>query len=146
MTIVESITFAIALIGATLGIVNTWNTLNNSRIKLKVIPGHAIPVGNGNSNISFYISVTNLSSFPVTVNEVGVSYRNSKLRSVYINPILNTGDTIPKRLESRSSVTAYGEAPKSIDGKKISKAYVKTDCGKTVFGTSPALRQIAKEV
>lgn len=72
MSTVQAITFAIALLGAVLGLINTWHSLDKSRVKLKVVPAHAIPVGGADPWLQFCIEVTNLSTFPVTVHEVGV--------------------------------------------------------------------------
>jgi len=35
MNIVEGITLAIAVLGAVLGVMNTWQALDNSRVKLR---------------------------------------------------------------------------------------------------------------
>ena len=40
-TIVDGITLAIAVLGAALGIINTWKSIDKDRLKLKVIPKHA---------------------------------------------------------------------------------------------------------
>jgi hypothetical protein len=82
--IVEGVTLSIAVLGAVLGVINTWRAIDSSRVKLKVLPRHAIPVGGAPSHIGFCIAVTNLSAFPVTVNEVGVLYRgNRQARSLH---------------------------------------------------------------
>lgn len=142
MTVVEAITLAIALLGAVLGVINMWRAIDASRVKLKVVPGHAIPVGGANPSVAFYIAVTNLSTFPVTVNEVGISYRGTDKRAVFINPILADAGPWPRRLEPRSSVSVYGQRPDLMPGHPIKCAYAKTDCGVTECGTSPALKQI----
>jgi hypothetical protein len=38
-------TTSVAVVGAVLGIINTWHGLDKSRMKLKVVPAHAIPLG-----------------------------------------------------------------------------------------------------
>lgn len=143
MTVVEAITFAIALVGAVLGVINTWRALDASRVKLKVVPGHAIPVGGFDPSVNFYIAVTNLSTFPVTIREVGIVYRGSDKRGVFVNPILADGGPWPRRLEPRSSISVYGQRPDIMPGHPIRCAYAETDCGVRKCGNSPALKQIA---
>jgi hypothetical protein len=143
VTVVEAITLAIALLGAVLGIINTWHALDASRVKLKVVPGHAIPVGGANPSIDFYITVTNLSTFPVTIREVGIIYGGMDKRGVFVNPFLADGGSWPRRLEPRSAISVYGQRPDPIPGHPIRRAYAETDCGIRRYGQSPALRQIA---
>lgn len=45
MTIFNVITFAIAVLGAILGVINMWHAIDKSTGKLRVILKHAIPVG-----------------------------------------------------------------------------------------------------
>lgn len=143
MTVVEAITLAIAVLGAVLGLMNTWRALDESRVKLKVLPGHAIPVGSADPRLNFYIGVTNLSAFPVTISEVGVFYSGTTQRGVFIDPVLADHGPWPRRLEPRSSISVYGQAPESLPGARIKCVYARTDCGVTKRGNSPALRQIA---
>ena len=97
MTAVGEITLSVAVLGAVLGIINTWRMLDASRVKLRVGPGHLIPVGGVNPSLDFYISVTNLSTFPVTIREVGISYRGTGERAVFISPVLPDGGPWPIR-------------------------------------------------
>lgn len=145
-SLVQAITLSVAVLGAVLGIINTWQGLDKNRLKLRVVPKHAIPVGGVNPKLTFCIEVTNLSTFPVTVSDVGVFYTGTDERGSIIQPVLSDGGTWPRRLEPRSSVTIYSQKPSSKADRKISCAYAKTDCGHTKTGTSPALKQIANEV
>lgn len=143
----EAITLSIAVLGAVLGLINTWYNIDKNRVKLKIRPAHAIPVNIPNislKEINFCIEVTNLSSFPVTVSEVGFLYSDTKARSVIINPIIIDGREWPRRLEPRSSVTCYIKLDKSIIRNKIKCAYAKTQCGVIKTGKSPALKYIKK--
>lgn len=143
MTLFDAFTFAIAVLGAILGLINTWHAIDRTRVKLKVTPKHAIPVGGMDKRLTFCIEVTNLSTFAVTVNDVGVFYKRTLERASYINPILLDTGGWPRRLESRSSVTVYGERPILKVGHKFKCAYARTACGVTCTGTSPAFKQIA---
>lgn len=143
ISIFQAVTLAIAFLGAALGVINTWTALDKNRLKLRVVPQHAIPVGGAPSHVNFCISVTNMSSFAVTVDDVGVFYRGTEERASFISPILADGGPWPRRLEPRTSVTVYGERPRPHQGRKIRTAYARTACGATTVGSSPALRQIS---
>lgn len=144
ITLVQWITLAIALVGAVLGVVNTWQSLSKSRVKLRVLPKHAIPVGSADPRLTFCIEITNLSDFAVTVEEAGVFYEGTNRRGAIVYPVFADGGHWPRRLESRSSVTVYSETPSSLPGHPIRAAYAVTQDGHTKSGTSAALKQIAR--
>ncbi len=147
-TVLGVITLSIAVVGAVLGIINTWKSIDRDRLKLKVIPKRAIPVGElMNPHITLCIEVINLSTFPVTINEIGVLFHKTDERGVIINPIIADGEKFPRRLEPRMSFTAYADptAFLSEPNFKIKCAYAKTDCGNQITGNSPALKGLAKE-
>jgi hypothetical protein len=140
---------SIALLGAVLGIINTWKSIDRDRLKLKVIPKHAIPVGNFiDPQIRFCIEVINLSTFPVTITEVGVLYQDTNVRGASVNPIIIDGGPFPRRLEPRTSFTAYLRADifQNEHGYKIKCAYAVTDCGDQIKGNSPALKQLTQNL
>ncbi len=139
----QAVTLSIAVLGAALGLINTWHGLDKSRPKLRVRPAHAIPVGAAPRSLTFCIEVTNLSAFPLTVCDVGVLYRGTADRGAVVTPVLADGGPWPRRLESRASVTVYFQRPDSYPGRRIKCAYAKTQCGVMKTGTSPALKQIA---
>jgi hypothetical protein len=58
---VAYVTFGLAVLGAVLGIVNTWHALDRSRVKLKVQPAMAIPYGSAPQNVAFCVEVTGTS-------------------------------------------------------------------------------------
>lgn len=143
MTIVEGITLAIAVLGAVLGIINTWQSIDITRVKLKVLPAHAIPFGGIDPRLRFCIEITNLSSFAITIEDAGVFYAGSTKRGSIVSPVFADGGSWPRRLEPRSSVTVYSQIPTSSSGARISCAFARTQCGTTTTGSSGALRQIA---
>jgi len=144
MSIFESITFAIAILGAVLGVLNTWMGLSKEKVKLVVTPKHAVPIGGAPEQITFCIEVVNLSAFPVTISEIGISYGGIDKRSVIPIPISMDGGTFPRRLEPRSAVSFFSEQPSSIvDGDKMKYVYAKTDCGVVKKGSSPAFKEMA---
>lgn len=142
MSIVESITLAIAVVGAVLGLFNTWQSIDKQRVKIRVRPKHAIPVGTADPGITFCIEITNLSEFAVTISEAGVFFRGTEARGAYTQPILLDGKPWPRRLEPRSSVTVYGQPPQPKPGHPLRCAYARTECGVTRTGTSPAFKQL----
>lgn len=145
MSVVNGITLALALLGAVLGIINTWHALDRTRVKLRVRPKHAIPLGAVDERLNFCIEITNLSAFAVTVSEAGVALKASDKRLAYTSPVLIDEGGWPRRLEPRTSVTIYGQAP-STSGRKLKCAYAKTACGVMREGTSPAFKQMAERV
>ena len=147
MDIFETVTFAIAVLGAALGVINTWVGLSKERVKLSVTPKHAIPVGGAPDHLQFCVEVVNLSAFPVTIYEIGIFYGGTNNRSVIPNPVTSDSGPFPRRLEPRSAVTLYSERPRSvIDGNKMKYAFAKTDCGVVQKGNSPAFRQMSNEI
>jgi hypothetical protein len=102
MTTTELITLPLAVVGAVLGVINTWRSLDRDRIKLRIVPKVAYPVGMTDTRPRLCIEVINLSSFPVTVAEVGFLLRGSDKKLVLIQPIFADGGSFPRRLEGRS--------------------------------------------
>jgi hypothetical protein len=138
------VTVILATIGTVLGCINTCDLLNKRRVRLRVVPRSAIPDQGGvwtNSTQhipggAVCIEVTNLSSFPVTIDEVGYTLP-SRRRATIIKPILLDSKGWPRRLEPRDSVTVYGDV--ADIPRNIGKAFARTACGVTRFGNSPAL-------
>jgi hypothetical protein len=58
MCLLQGVTLAIAVLGAALGVINTWHALDRTRVKLRVRPKHAIPVCEFNSRLTFCIELT----------------------------------------------------------------------------------------
>jgi hypothetical protein len=143
----DVVTIAIASVGAVLGIINTWRSVDRDRPKLKVLPAHAIPVGGADPRLRFCIEVINLGAIPLTIREVGVSYRGAKQRGAILLPLIPDGRTLPQVLEPRSSLSMYAALEGiGLAGHRIRCAYAMTACGLTFEGNSPALKQIAREV
>lgn len=135
--ILPSVTLAIAVVGATLGVINTWNTLERQRVKLLVRPAYGIQA---HSELLVLVEVINLSSFAVTINEIGFSMSDS--RKAISPEKLTSGEYLPVRLESRASITASFPLSALPPSNTLGKAFAATSCGEIVFGDSPALRQI----
>lgn len=144
ITAFQAVTLAIAAVGAALGIINTWRSIDQGRVKLKVVPSRAIPVGNAPGHVAFCVQVTNLSQFAVTIEDAGVFFHGTKKRGSIVSPIFSDDGGWPRRLEPRSSVAIYSEAPRSSKGYKVKCAFARTQCGRTKTGSSPALRAMNK--
>lgn len=130
-------TFGIAVVGAVLGVINTYQAFEQRRVKLLVRPSYGIPVPVGELMIA--VEVLNLSSFPVTIAEIGFVLSGGKR---YFQPeLLTEQKSLPVRLGSRESITGYFTISK-LDVRQIRKAFACTACGEKAFGDSPALRQI----
>lgn len=143
MTLASAVTLAIAVLGAVLGVVNTWNTINNQRVRLRVRPLWAItPMGR-----LIGIEVTNLSTFPVTVSDVGMLYRRPRSkapeRAALTAPEFSDGGGWPRKLNPREQVTAYLQPMHLPCGKHLWGAYARTICGEIAHGRSPALKQLS---
>jgi hypothetical protein len=138
-------TFSAAMIGAILGIINIWKSIDRDKIKLKVIPRHAIPVGSTDPSIVGSVEVINLSLFAITLSEVGLLLKGTNEKLLFINPLLAESGELPMRLESKTSVTAYFTTSDIADFySRIKCAYAKTASGEKFNGNSPALRQISR--
>lgn len=144
----DYLTFAAAMIGAVLGIMNTWNAVDQRRVRLRITPKHVLSV----RGRSFAIEGINLSAFPVTIDEVGFEIKGQgvtkRSRAVVAYPELPDGKPWPRRLEPREDVSAcLSVAHLSIyRGKKIGRAYATTACDVTRYGSSPALAQLREEL
>ena len=136
---IEQGTFIIALVGVliTVGTI-LYNQIFQKRVRLKVKPMHATPVGNAPKEICFSIDVINYSLFPVVISEIGVFYRKTKQRGS-MNPIFADNKSLPRTLNPRESFTAFGGNP-SLEGYEIKTAFAKTQCGSIRQGSGPVLK------
>lgn len=141
----DAITLAIALLGAVLGIINTWHAIDRKRLKIQVTPQQLTSYALSIKGIDFCITVVNRSDFPVTINEVGFLYKGTKNRSALI-PMLFDDQTLPRRLEPRTDMTIYGKTTSIRRDQFIDYAFAKTACGYMKKGSSPYLKALAKEL
>ncbi|HSY09297.1 MAG TPA: hypothetical protein VK840_00110 [Candidatus Dormibacteraeota bacterium] len=85
------------------------------------------------------IEIVNVGFLPVTVDEVGLQIDSEK--RVIFKPELSGGESLPKRLEPRTSINCFipSQSPKSIlqEGLPFAKCfYATTACGVTIQGNS----------
>ena len=147
------ITLVIAAIGAVLGIINTAHLLSQRKVRLRVIPmSVAAQLGSGiltsqheyKPGTMLGIEVINLSVFPVTISEVGYTLRGVSSRAAVAWPELTDQKGWPRRLEPRESVSAYINP--SLLTRQVRRAYARTQCGVTRYGTSPALKELKRHL
>jgi hypothetical protein len=136
------LTFGIALLGAVLGVMNTWHSLRRDKVRLRVRP---LSVAHPIKHYDFGIEVVNLSLFAVTVEEIGFTLNGrsaeGRERAVILAPDPTDGEPFPRRLEPRSSVTLYFDS-QYASGASIGRAYARTACWEFAYGTSPALKSL----
>jgi len=144
----DELTFGLGLLGTVLGIINLWRTFDRDRVKLRVTPKVAFPIDAGDKRPRLCLQAVNLSAFPVIVNDIGFTIWLSKIRLAVVDPVLSDKKSWPCRLEPREAFTAYcsAELASCKEMKKVRRAYAKTDCGKTQYGRSKALRQYIRRV
>jgi hypothetical protein len=138
----DVITLGVALLGAGLGIMNTWNAVSQRRVRVRVAPSFLTePDG---SPLGFSIEIINLSAFPITLAEVGFDAGRGKrvpARAAHFPD----NKPLPRRIEPRESVLAmFCPAEFGLPNIELGDAYVRTACGRTVYGNSPAGRQFSK--
>ncbi len=137
MTVVEIASYALALLGLGAGLFALLRWMERRRVKLRVLPLHAIRVDDDEPWIALCIEVTNLSRFPVTVSEAGVRYvadRGWWQAHSHALPIDKT--SWPRLLQPGGRVTVYGQPPQPGRGYAFKSVYARTACG-TVSSGAP---------
>lgn len=136
----DTLTLAIALLGAVLGVVNTWNSLRSSRVLIRVTPKWVV----ASDWTGLSIDVVNLSNFPVTITEVGFTIGRSfdRLpRRVQIPPgAVMRGPALPLLLRPHEALDVMFSCD-WVGSLEIHRAYALTASGVIARGNSGALRQ-----
>lgn len=150
MTTAGAITLAIAVLGAVLGLVNTWQNFDRDRVKLRVAVNLAylVTVRGTSRSPQIAIEVINRSQFPLTISQVGLEQRGSKDVLALINPIMIDGGTLPRRIEPRSAFTAYfsPEGTQQVIVSNASRGYARTASGETAYSSPRALRSVFRQL
>jgi len=163
--IVKDIVIAVAaFVGMGMGLLNFWNEKAKEKVKLKVIPKAVKRSGRStsgkefivttqnefpgkNSKDLFVIEVVNLSKFPVVIELVGFVSKKHKERLYIPEPLLNGSGDWPRKLESRESVTLYGNLSDIFSSNMCGSlfgAFAETVCGHKETGSSQALKQLVE--
>jgi len=165
MTTLQLATLATAILGAVLGIINTWHQLSKDKVRLRVVPKMAFMTGPAEVMIGdrphsmaeefrrrgtprrLCVEVINLSAFPVTISGVGFG-KTAQGRYALTRPDVTPGKSWPTRLEPREAVTVFAGINEDLAPSLMSEpvAYAKTDCGVTQYGNSPILTAYVAEL
>jgi len=174
MGVVQGVTLGVALLGAALGVINTFWALWRDRVRLRLVPvwerglvvlddGQSMSVQTefeagleSNPDGRIGLRVINRGLVDVTIRSVGftdagVLVRTFRRARVRRRPILGDADgrvQLPCRLGARESITVWcADVGDQLDAKLagVTRAYVSTDCGLTVYRTTPMLRRLARE-
>lgn len=141
----DAITLSIAILGAALGLLNTWNAISARRVRLLVKTTFAYPLNDLDASPMMGIEVINLSAFAVTVTEVGFALEGEDVsdgvRAASIAPQIIDGKPWPRRLEARDTVSTYSNMP-SDQGALVRAAYARLASGEVVTGKGPAIKNL----
>ena len=140
-----------AIIGAALGVWNLVQGFWQRRVRLRVVPKLSVFLGTGFLSSSTdllpdgsaCIEVTNLSTFPVTIAEVGFFLEGEGRRGDQCIIIPEPTSVLPKRLESRESIDVRATRSAGFP-KKAKRGYATTQCDHTCNGDSLVLRKWRK--
>lgn len=147
MTLVDVITLVIAGAGLALGVLAAVRDYQRDRVKLKVTPQIGYPVGPmPDPRPRLGIEVVNLSTFPVTVAEVGFGWSQGDNRHALAQPITMDGEPFSRQLAPHDSVTGYFAPGQETepDWPKIRWAYAITAAGEWHTGKSPVIKTLKR--
>lgn len=145
---INFITFAIAVIGAILGIINTIYAIDKDRVKLKVYPVVGYTIGTKDLKERYIgIEIINLSIFPVSISQVGFILEKAIQRVAIIRPFTTQGSIyLPYKLPSREKITLYANYDSIMDNPVLIKCvYCETECAILTKGKSKVIEQINEE-
>lgn len=104
----DVVALSMAAVGAVLGIINTWHSLDQRRVRLRVVPKLAHPIINGEFGPTMgCIEVVNLSTFPISVEEIGFTLKGQSKRLTVSKPETLDRQPFARTLEPRHAVTGY---------------------------------------
>ncbi|QPJ61713.1 MAG: hypothetical protein G3M70_07360 [Candidatus Nitronauta litoralis] len=143
---VEGLALGIAIIGAGLGILNTWKVYDRDRIKIKVLPMSILIVNPGHidERPRLGIKIINVGLVSATITSVGLKMKDGA-NMVFMEPQITNGKRLPLTLEPRSSITVSTDQDpelKDFRYKNVISAFAQTECENTFTGKSKALKQV----
>lgn len=145
MDALQTSTLILAVVGAVLGVLNTWRTFSMDRVRVRVRSQYAMRLPEGYEMLS--IEVVNLSNFPVTISQIVVALANGKEGHLPLM-FLGIAGQLPTRLESRAGFTAYAR-PGATEDPAFAQARairVRTACGAEIessTGLATALHNLS---
>jgi hypothetical protein len=136
-TLLAGITLGIAILGAALGLLNTWQSFYRDRVRVTVSPRKAFAKGR-EPRICF--EIINQGYLPVTISGIGLRLRRPRHRGFYAF-IAQTidGGSLPQRMEPRTSITLFMPIGADHDPliREAKDAFVTTACGRNVSRKQP---------
>lgn len=123
------LTFGIAVLGAALGVLNTWRALGQDRVRLVVRAGRPVDIAGGPCLL---IEVRNLSSFAVTITHIGFDRLGADRHFQLVAPRFLGGQSLPARMEPRTALTVVQPFAAFEDEEQLltlRNVYVLTACG-----------------
>lgn len=135
-------TFALGVVGTVLGVTNFVREIISSRVRLR-IKCYPLAIFKSVTDIEEVgcIEVVNLSSYPITLKEVGFEPRVPLLerqrgRFTMVNNGCRNGKQLPVRIDPRDSVEVYYKNKNGLELmiKQSRRIIVETTCGKICFG------------
>jgi hypothetical protein len=142
VTAIAGLVFGV--LGAVLGLINTWRAFDHDRVRLLVVP-RGFVTSTGETGTCF--DITNLSYLAVTLSQVGIELTDPPNHFFAFAPRFMDATRLPHRMEARTSVTVFMPPGADQDPqlRHAGRAFAKTACGRTFYGTSPAFKsQVAK--
>lgn len=141
----DEFTLGVALLGAILGILNTWHDINQARVRLSVFPSMAYATHDRRWRLC--IGVVNRSAFPVTIAQVGFTMEGTREQMATIQPDIIDGGKFPRRLEAHDAFTVYLDPTvhEGADFQRTSRAYARTTTGHEVYSGKKAVRHLKKQ-
>lgn len=141
---------------------NAWHAWRQSSVRIRVIPA-SVEVLNLISTDSLGqaiyghflapgISVVNLGSFPVILEQVGYEFRDGEKYPLtrIATPSRSTGvaEKLPQRLEAHGVVrmSVWVQEEERLRGMRIRRAYARTACGTTVWVRNRVLGRLTERL
>lgn len=87
------------------------------------------------------VEIVNLSAFPVTVDQIGLGSPDQESGRPVVTSTLPFGDSIPRNLGSRESMTIWTSDCFPADQISTFRVYAETACGVVEYGTNEVLRE-----
>jgi hypothetical protein len=137
----DAITLSIAVLGAALGLLNTWNAISVRRVRLVVKTTVVYRLDDLDSPNKLGIEVINLSAFAVTVLEVGFLLSGTTKRASETLPEVIDGKAWPRRLEAREAVSTFLGQPNDRRF-AVRAAYARLASGEIITGKGRVIRQL----
>jgi hypothetical protein len=136
---IQTVTTALAVLGAVLGLYNAWRNWIQDRLRIRVKASFGVGPAFGRDGHGISIDIVNLSTFPVTITHVGFDLLIKDGHMQIPSPFFAHGQSLPIRLEPRTAATvlvARGALPDDNWG-IVRNAYISTACGaKCTSGTA----------